>query len=310
RDATPDASLDADTDEGAWLERDTDSDASLDDDPRATGGLGTPIVGDLATLDPYPDEPGAGDDERPWASRLSGASRPDESAAVGPFGAPPPPAPADPLVFDEGGVRDEELDSAFDEAESDRDQMLGADDVAQAALSTVPDEEDGDGELDPLPRVDVADGEDDFAPAAARPAHAFDVDPAVDVRDAGDAEDEDENDDGALADPGSPFATETVAGLLERQGHAADAERLRERIASIPAPGAGTPPASGADATPAPASAPGADATPAPASATADDGSADRAEDAEASEPPPRSGGPAKQATLERWLDNLRRDKR
>ena len=124
-----------------------------------------------------------------------------EPVTAGPFGPPPPPAPAEPLVFDADEVRDDEFDSAFDEAESDPEQMRGADDVAQAALATVPDEEDGDAELEAPPRVDVAEGEDDLRDVVA-------------------------------TDPGSPFATETVAGLLEEQGHGEEADRIREGIVS------------------------------------------------------------------------------
>jgi len=244
--------------------------------------------GELATLDPYPDlEPlrpgldrGREDTEDP------GEAVAFEPPAAGPFGPAPPPAPASPESFgadaaeiedafddaearaprrfssdgegdgalddsdsrapqmfsgdvgdDEldgalddsgsrapqmfsGDVGDDELDTAFDEAESDAEQMFGADDVARAALATVPDEEDGEAELEPPPPVDVADGEEAFR-----------------------------------ATPGSPFATETVAGLLERQGHAEEAGRLREQMA-----GAG-PAAETGSAAPPPETSPGAGST-------------------------------------------------
>jgi len=214
--------------------------ASAEGPELAAGGLGAPVVGALATLDPYPDEPG-----------LEAGAFP-AGGAGDPFGPPPPPSPAEPLVFDGGGVGDDELDVAFDAAESDREQMLGPDDVAHAALASVPDEEEGEAGLVPLARVEVADGEDDL------------------VR-------RDDDDDGGSAPddaPGSPFATETVAGLLERQGHVADAARLRERIASGAAPG----------------------------------GHAEADAEPPAAQPAPGHSG--KQATLERWLDNLRRDER
>jgi len=202
--------------------------------------LGAPVVGELATLDPYPDEPDL-------ESQVSfPAADPGDGEAHRPVG--PPPSPAEPPVFDAGGVGDDELDVAFEAAESDREQMFGADDVAHAALASVPDEEEGEAELDALARVDVADGEDDLVSR-------------YDDRDETSA-------------PGAPFATETVAGLLERQGHVADAARLRERIAS------GSPPGGVAE------------------------------EGAEPSTAQPATGHPGKQATLERWLDNLRRDER
>jgi len=189
-----------------------------------------PAGGEIATLDPYPEEP-----------------------APRPFGPPPPPAPAEPLVFNGGDVGDDELDDAFEAAESDREQMLGADDVARAALSAVPDEDDGEAELDPTPRVDLAEGEDVFV----RPAgFAVPSEPEAAV---GSHEDE-------VGVPGSPFATETIAGLLEQQGHAEEADRLRERLEP-------------------PESPPGVEA---------------------ATPREPRDRG--RQATLERWLENLRRD--
>ena len=38
------------------------------------------------------------------------------------------------------------------------------------------------------------------------------------------------------ADPDSPFATQTVAGLLERQGHRAEAAALREELSRRTSP--------------------------------------------------------------------------
>jgi len=212
---------------------------------RATGP-----IGEIATLDPYPEDPAFHSAEDP-SREAPVPVWTDEPDGDGPFGPLPPPAPAEPLVFDAEGVRDDELDEAFEEAESDRDQMLGADDVARAAMAAVPDEDESDVELEPVPcelepvpcelepvpRADVADGEADFLRAIelARP-------------------------------PASPFATETVAGLLEQQGHAEAAGRLREQMAT-------------------------------PASA---------GETLEAA--PVTADVHRKQATLERWLENLRRD--
>jgi len=144
----------------------------------------------------------------------------------------------EPPVFGAGEVLDGELDSAFDLARAEREQMLGADDVAHAALASLPDE--GEAETHDAP---AAGSGLELADAAPGPA------------------------------PGSPFATETVAGLLERQGHGREAERIRAAL---------TP------------------TTDAAQREAADDG-----------EPAAASTGERRgnQATLERWLGNLRRDK-
>ncbi|NNL66070.1 MAG: hypothetical protein HKP30_07510 [Myxococcales bacterium] len=181
------------------------------------------VRGEIATLDPYPEE----------SERFGG-----DTPADMPFGTPPPPAAAEPLVFDGGAVDDDELDDAFAEAESDREQMFGADEVAQAALATVPEDEDDD-LVEAHPRSFV---------------------------------------DSVTASADAPFATETVAGLLEQQGHADDAEALRARIA--PAPERDEP-----------------EILPPP--------------EPETITPPetPDASPRRSQATLERWLDNLRRDR-
>jgi hypothetical protein len=230
------------------------------------------VVGELATLEPYADTSIPPRSERREPADET-PSVPMEPAAAGPFGPPPPPAPAEPLVFDAEGPGDEELDSAFEAAESETEQMVGADDVARAALDAVPEEEDGDDELDPMARARVADGEDDLATR-----------------------------------PGSPFATETVAGLLERQGHAEEAGRVREQIVSRPG-------ATPAETSPEPIEVP--DETPEPGEAAGPPEAAppvaERGRDASAPETEAPTAGPPRkknQATLERWLDNLRRDKR
>ena len=51
---------------------------------------------------------------------------------------PPPPAPATPIDFADG-VDDDELDFAFEAAETDRDELVDADRVAQQALRQVED---------------------------------------------------------------------------------------------------------------------------------------------------------------------------
>ena len=238
----------------------------LDLEPAATAAL---RGGEIATLDPYPEEP-VGPLQEDLSDDLSDPAPGLGPAVRGPFGRPPPPAPAEPLMFDAGDVRDDELDDAFEAAESDREQMLGADDVARAAISAVPDEDDGDAELDPSPRVAVAEGEDEFARPAgfAVPSEPrASVGLAVPSAPQATLDTIDDGLGGRLSDePDSPFATETVAGLLERQGHGEEANRLRERMA-------------------APESACGAEAA--------------------ASEMPPDR---RRQATLERWLENLRRD--
>jgi len=66
-------------------------------------------------------------------------------------------------------------------------------------------------------------GESESEPAEPEP----DVDAAMD---AWAEEPAVEQDDVLLAEGASPFATQTMAGLLERQGHAADARALRARL--------------------------------------------------------------------------------
>jgi len=243
--------------------------------PEGVGLQAAPVAGELATLDPYPGSIPITDEapaSEPIEESPSLAIEPAQSGPFGPppppvptheFGPLPPPAPAEPLVFDADEVRDDELDDAFDQAEADREQMFGTDDVAEAALSAVTEDEGTDGDLDPMARAHVADGEDDLAAVDGLAADGLDPILSAEVG-------RDEDPAVLPGAPGSPFATETFAGLLERQGHVADAERLREQIAAEPVPEPETPE---------------------PAAETAGD-----------------DGAPEKQATLERWLDNLRRD--
>jgi len=172
--------------------------------------------GELSTLDPYPYEP--------VAYEAGTAER------------------REPPVFG-GEVGDGELDSAFEAARSERDEMLGADDVAHAALASLSFEDEAD---------------DPAGPACEGSLELADGGPV------------------ALPSPGSPFATETVAELLERQGHRHDAERIRAALPPAPdetereaSPGAATP----------------------------------------ARDTAPPGAGRGRQVTLERWLDNLRRDR-
>ena len=89
----------------------------------------------------------------------------------------PPPAPAEALELLEE-IEADELDGAFDTAESEAEGMLDANEVAQEAIRAV--EEGNAGHL--------------------------------------------------LSAPESPFATATMADLLERQGHADDARAVRARV--------------------------------------------------------------------------------
>jgi len=155
-----------------------------------------------------------------------------EPPTAGSFGPPPPPA-AHQALFGSDELADDEVDGAFDSAEAQRDQMLGADDVARVALASVP-----------------AEAEDE---------------------DAGISEDS--------TSPDSPFATATVAGLLDRQGHGAEAERIRASLAAPP-----------------------------DANAHADE--AEMTNDASETPTPRTPAARGRQATLERWLENLRGDKR
>ncbi len=260
-------------------------------------GAGTEhaIAGEAAERS-QPGFPGAEDTDSqasasPWSASAASALpevepvTPVEPPVAGPFGPPPPPAPAEALVF-EGDVDDDELDDAFDEAESDREQMIGADDVAHAALSAVLDEEDDDLEEEP------------------------------------------EGDGLALADPTSPFATETVADLLTQQGHTEEAEEVRARLAESPvepAP-AGVPLAAIALQPLAPADVPDPEPLEAPVGIDPSDSPVTPFEEPEVAAPEPvaldpepieldGATGPERprqqrtQATLERWLDNLRRDR-
>jgi hypothetical protein len=197
--------------------------------PEAERPSAMPMRGALSTLDPY--------EAVAWGAREA-VARGHESVAEDAAERRAPP------VFG-GEVADGELDSAFEAARPEREQMVGADDVAHAALAS----------------LSLEDEPPDAAPS----------DVPLELAEAG---------AGAVAQPGSPFATETVAGLLERQGHRDEAERIRSALA---------PPA-------------------ADAAAHGESESARRAEP-EARDATPARAGRGRQATLERWLDNLRRDR-
>ena len=89
-------------------------------------------------------------------------------------------AAAGGLAFE--SIDDDELDDAFDQAETEADELVDADDIARQAMRTA--------ELD--------------------------------------------QPEGIESEPPSPFATQTMAELLERQGLAEDARALRESIAVQP----------------------------------------------------------------------------
>jgi hypothetical protein len=85
-----------------------------------------------------PNHPPSADDVLKLAGELLERGRSDEAlATIEQYAAANPdarPASAEqPPVFDTG-VSDRELDLAFDSAESDRDQMLDADEIAQQAI--------------------------------------------------------------------------------------------------------------------------------------------------------------------------------
>ncbi len=137
-----------------------------------------------------------------------------------------PPSQAHPL----GAFGDDDIDAAFDDAESQAEEMVSANSVAERALRSV--------DPDPPEGLDA-------------------VDPAL------------------------PVASRTLAGLLERQGHTAEAERMRAELDTGAAP---VDPDRGSPVDP------------------------DRGSPVD-----PDRGSPVDPdrgrilATLERWLDNLRR---
>lgn len=144
------------------------------------------------------------------------ADHPRARAALAEAGAPAPAAPA------EGGeplseIADDELESAFEGAEARSEEMVDANHLAEAAMRSV---------------------EGEASEAAARPEAGAPSEP------------QDEGAEGAYA-TGSPFATRTMAGLLERQGYGDEARRLRDSLEAQSAPAA--PAAERADDTPEPA---------------------------------------------------------
>lgn len=142
-------------------------------------------------------------------------------------------------------LRDDELEHAFAEAETNPEEMLDATAVVRATLER---EGLGDFEAD-----DAAAPDAGFAP-----------------------------------DTGSPFATGTMAQLLERQGHAEGARVIRDALGGSRAGGSGTAVASRAP------------------------GGMDAAEAEAATRPRASAGGDEARrsrilATLETWLANVRR---
>jgi len=222
---------------------------------RAPGSVAGRVALGLALLDrKHVDEARA---ELARVLGMEPAAAPAEEASSS--GRAPAPGPVEALVF--GEVGESELDAAFAEAEADRGQVVDADDVARRVLDAVPDDEAGDA-------AQAFAARDDEASVLAVEL--------ADDDEAGDAFVKD-----VARDPASPFATETVAGLLERQGHGSEAERIRAALAS------GAPAA--AEAAP----------------DTRMDGRTDGRTDGRMDGRTDR-----RRATLERWLGNLRRETR
>ncbi len=97
----------------------------------------------------------------------------------------PVPVEVEPHAVFDAGVSDHELELAFESAESDREQMLDADEIAERAIR----ETDSDRGLEEIP-----DADEDFFSS------------------------------------GSSYATRTVATLLERQGDAPTASKIRAMV--------------------------------------------------------------------------------
>lgn len=140
---------------------------------------------DVAASASHP--PGSADAVLEMARRLLEQNRSDEALAVIERYAEnteleQPAASESPAVFD-AGVSDQELELAFEAAESDREQMLDADEIAERAIRQT---DSVIRELDEVPCV-----EEDFVSS------------------------------------GSSYATRTVASLLESQGDAPTASRVR-----------------------------------------------------------------------------------
>lgn len=98
-------------------------------------------------------------------------------------------------------IDESELDQAFGTAETETDQMVSANDFAEAAIHAVEEQPDPSDDLTPVVDEAVADegmGDGSFEREGALPLEAD-----------------------------SPFATETVAALLADQGHEDQARELR-----------------------------------------------------------------------------------
>lgn len=170
------------------------------------------------------------------APRAADAPAETQPAETEGWNAAPPPSPSEPLQF-AGDLGDSELDLAFAQAESDREQMHDANRVAQLVL-------------------DRADREASFE-----------------------------------ANDHPIFATETMADLLEGQGDREGARAIRRALHMGP---------QAADGEGAPAAWTGGSAE----SWLSGEPAAERDDDSEA-----RMSHDARTlATLERWLDNVRRD--
>lgn len=176
--------------------------------------------------------------------------------------AEPPPLPA----FD-GQVGDDELEKAFESAESDPSEMHDANRVAERVLD----------QTDPDPLLaEVVAGESQADP-----------NPLLEQAFTGHRH--------------SPFSTETMAGLLEGQGHSGPAQAIRETLYVEPWETEESEEASGAS---------DADAGPEPGEAFAGiESSDDEASGVvAASQDPAVASRLRTQVTLEGWLENVRRN--
>lgn len=167
-----------------------------------------------------------------------------------------------------GPVSDGELDRALEDAAPEVEHMLHADDVAQAAIRQAERELASD---DPLAAAELASHEaielapDDAIELASDEAIELASDDALAAAelvsddaleladeealgaaalaaDAAELEADDDDGRGPAPDaPGAPFATATMAGLLERQGDRVGATRIRASLQTRP-PAPAAPP--------------------------------------------------------------------